>query len=67
MGPQQSRQWWPSTREYAVGGLQPTSQRRQSRSQLLLQQDTRELSLHEIKFVSDRREAGARLIEMTQF
>jgi hypothetical protein len=32
-----------------------------------LQQDTRELSLHEIKFVSDHREVGARLIEMTQF
>ena len=44
-----------------------TSQRRQSRNQLLLQQDTRALSLHEIESVSDHREVGARLIEMTQF
>ena len=43
------------------------SQRRQSRSQLLLQQDTRELSLHEIEFVFDHREVGARLTEMMQF
>ena len=66
-GTQRSRQWRPSTQEDAVGGLQPTSQRRQSRSQLLLQQDTRELGLHEIEFVSDQCEVGARLIEMTQF
>jgi len=48
-----------------VVALHPTSQRRQSQSQLLLQQDTRELSLHEIESVSDHREVGVRLIEMT--
>jgi len=45
----------------------PPARRRQSRSQLFLQQDTRELGLHEIEFVSDQCEVGARLIEMTQF
>jgi hypothetical protein len=32
-----------------------------------LQGDTRELSLHEIEFVSDHREADVRLIEIMQF
>ena len=31
-----------------------------------MRQDTRELSLHEIEFVSDHREVGARLIEVMQ-
>ena len=39
----------------------------QDRRQSLLQRDPRELSLHEIEFVYDHREVGARLIEVIQF
>jgi len=45
----------------------PPPRRRQSWGQLFLQADMRELSLHEIEFVSDHCEADVRLIEIMQF
>jgi hypothetical protein len=52
--------WWLSTREDAVGGVQPTTQEEAKLGQLFLQGDMRELSLHEIEFVSDHCDADVR-------